>query len=165
MTPDSAALDAAIRQSRHLLFAFDGTIVRTDTGNPVDSATPTVPYIYEAFAACRESGRSVVVISPKQEIHVPNYLDAHDLFTQITAIAVSVADAINFLEIAPDNCLHVTSTPADIKAAQIAGIPSIGYVRTTDDAAHLVDAGAVAFVYSMADLTVSLRARHNTGEL
>ena len=159
MTPDSAALDAAIREARHLLFAFDGTIIRTDTGNPVDSATPTLPYIHEAFAACRESGRSVVVISPKQEIHVPNYLDAHDLFTQITIIAISVADAINFLELTPSDCPLVTTSPADIKAAQAAGTPSIGYAQTPDDAAHLVDAGATAFVYSMAVLALSLRAR------
>jgi beta-phosphoglucomutase-like phosphatase (HAD superfamily) len=159
MTPDSASLDAAIRQARHLLFAFDGTIIRTDTGNPVDFATPTVPYIYEAFAACRESGRSVVVISPKQESHVPNYLNAHDLFTQITVIAVSVAGAINFLKTIPDDCLHVTSSPADINAAQAAGTPSIGYARTPDDAAHLVDAGASAVVYSLAELALRLRAR------
>lgn len=157
MTPDSAALDAAIRQARHLLFAFDGTILRTDTGKPADSATPTVPYIYETFAACRESGRSVVVISPKQEIHVPKYLDANDLFTQITVIAVSVADAINFLKLIPADCLLVTSSTADIKAAQAAGTPSIGYARTPEDAVHLVDAGATTSIYSMADVVLRIR--------
>jgi phosphoglycolate phosphatase len=159
MTPDSAALDAAIRQARHLLFAFDGTIIRSETGNPVDSATPTVPYIHEAFAACRESGRSVVVISPKQEIHVPNYLDAHDLFTQITVIAISVADAINFLELTPADCLLVTSSTADIKAAQAAGTPSIGYARTPDHATRLADAGAIAFIYTIADIVLRLRSQ------
>jgi len=159
MTPDPAALDAAIRRARHLLFAFDGPISRTDAGSPLDSATPTAPYIYETFTACRESGRSVVVISPKTKIDVPNYLSAHDLFEQVTIIAISVADAINFLELTPTDCLLITSSVDDVEAAQAAGTPSIGYARTPDDAAHLVDAGAIAFVYSMADIAIKLRAR------
>jgi beta-phosphoglucomutase-like phosphatase (HAD superfamily) len=158
MTPDPAALDAAIRQARHLLFAFDGPIRRTDTGSLLDAATPTAPYIYEAFTACRESGRSVVVISPKTEVDVPNYLDAHDLFEPVTVIAISAADAIKFLEITPADCLLITSSVADVEAAHTAGVPSIGYARPPDDAARLVDAGATAAVFSMADLALSLRA-------
>ena len=101
MTPDPAALDAAIRKARYLLFAFDGPIRRTDTGSPLDSATPAAPYIYEAFAPCRETDRSVVVISAKAKINVSNYLDAHDLFESVTVIAISVADAIKVLELSP----------------------------------------------------------------
>ena len=159
MTPDPAALDAAIRKAHHLLFAFDGPIRRTDAESPLDAATPTAPYIYEAFTACRESGRSVVVISPKTMIDVPNYPDAHDLFGLTTIIAISVADAIKFLELTPADCLLVTSSPADIEAAQAAGVPSIGYSRAAGDAAPLVDAGAVTFVYSLADVALKLRAR------
>ena len=107
MTSDPAALDAAIRRARHLLFAFDG----------------------------------------------PN------LFEQVTIIAISVADAINFLELTPTDCLLITSSVDDVEAAQAAGTPSIGYARTPDDAAHLVDAGAITFVYSMADTAIKLRAR------
>jgi phosphoglycolate phosphatase len=158
MTPEPAALDAAIRQAHHLLFAFDGPIRRTDTGGPVDSETPTAPNIYEAFTACRESGRSVVVISPETDVHVPNYLDAHDLFEPVTVIAISVADAINFLALSPSDCLLITSSPADIEAAEAAGVPSIGYARTPDDTDRLIDAGATASVYSLTDLVLSLRA-------
>jgi beta-phosphoglucomutase-like phosphatase (HAD superfamily) len=154
----SSALDAAIRQARHLLFAFDGPIRSTDPGKPVNPITPTGPHIHEALAACRESGRSAVVLTPKPLIDVPNYLDAHDLFTQITVIAASVVDAINFLEAAPADCLLVTSSPADIEAAQAAGTPSVGYARTPNDADHLVDAGATTFVYSMGELALSVRA-------
>jgi beta-phosphoglucomutase-like phosphatase (HAD superfamily) len=89
---------------------------------------------------------------------VPNYLNAHDLFTHVTVIAVSVRGAANYLEATPADCLLITSSPVDIKAARAAGAPSIGYARTPDDAAHLVEAGAIAFVYSMADLALSLRA-------
>jgi hypothetical protein len=94
----SSALDAAIRQARHLLFAFDGPIRSTDAGMPADSATPTAPYIHEALAACRDSGRSAVVITPKPLIDVPAYLNTHDLFTQVTVIAASISDAVSSLE-------------------------------------------------------------------
>ena len=154
----SSALDIAIRETRHLLFAFDGPIRSTGTGELADANASTTPYIHEVLAACNESGRSVVVISPEQRIDVPAYLDAHDLFTQITVIAVSVSDGIKFLEATPNRCLLVTSSMADIKAARAAKTPSIGYARTPDAAAHLVDAGATAFVYSMADIALTLRA-------
>jgi beta-phosphoglucomutase-like phosphatase (HAD superfamily) len=158
MTPDPAALDAAIRQASHLLFAFDGPIRRTDTGSPLDSETPTAPYIYEAFAACRESGRSVAVISPKTEVDVPNYLSVHDLFEPVTVIAISIADAINFLELTPADCLLIASSTTDIQVAEATGVPSIGYSRIAGDAASLVDAGAATFVYSLADVALKLRA-------
>lgn len=157
MTP-YPALDAAIRQAGHLLFAFDGPICRVDDGKPADSTASPAPYMYEVLAACRESGRSVVVISTKPKIDVPTYLDAHDLFTQVTVIAASLADAINFLGVTPESCILITSSAADIKAAHAAGTSSIAYARTSDDAAHLVSAGATMSVYSMADLVLTLRA-------
>jgi beta-phosphoglucomutase-like phosphatase (HAD superfamily) len=158
MTPDPT-LDAAIRQARHLLFAFDGPIRNVGTGKPDDSNTPTAPHIHEALAACRESGRSAVVITPKPLIDVPAYLKAHDLFVQVAVIAVSVTDAATVLKASPADCLLVSSSPTDINAAQAAGASSIGYARTQDDAAHLIDAGATALVYSLADLALKLRAQ------
>jgi hypothetical protein len=73
MTPDSA-LDTAIRQARHLLFAFDGPVRSADKAKPTDSAVVTVPtsaYLHETPAACQESGRSVAVVSanPPTEVH------------------------------------------------------------------------------------------------
>ncbi len=158
MTPDPA-LDAAIRRSRHLLFTFDGPIRRVDPGKPVDPITPTAPHIHEALSACRETGRSAVVITPKPLIDVPAYLDTYDLFTLVTVIAASISDAVSTLEAPPADCLLITNSPADIKAAQAGGTLSLGYARTPDDAAHLVDAGASAVVYRMADLALRLRAR------
>jgi beta-phosphoglucomutase-like phosphatase (HAD superfamily) len=154
----SSALDIAIRQAHHLLFAFDGPIRSTGIDGLADANASTTPYIHEVLTACNESGRSVVVISPKQRIDVPAYLDAHDLFSPITLIAASVRDGIKFLEAVPTRCLLITSSTADIKAARAAKAPSIGYARTPDAAADLVDAGATGFVYSMADIALTLRA-------
>jgi hypothetical protein len=49
--------------------------------------------------------------------------------------------------------------PRPTSKPQAAGAPSIGYARTPDDADHLVDAGAIAFVYSMADIALRLRGQ------
>jgi phosphoglycolate phosphatase-like HAD superfamily hydrolase len=162
MTPNSIALDTAIRNARHLLFTFDGPIRRAHAGDPADSAAPIAPYVHETMMACRESGRSAVVIRAKQYTDTSEYLEAHDLSTHITFITGSVPDAITVLEATPTACLLITSSPADIKIAQAAGVPSIGYARTPDDAARLADAGATAFAYSMAEITLSLRA-HRLG--
>lgn len=172
MTPNPA-LDTAIRSARYLLFAFNGPIRSTDTVEPadtatapydnIDSTTPTAPYIHEAFAACRESGRSIMIISTEPEINVPNYLDAHDLFDSITAIAASVNDAINFLEAALADCLVITSSVADIEAAQEAEAQSIGYARTAEEATFFFGAGAIDVVYSMAELALGIRARAADG--
>jgi beta-phosphoglucomutase-like phosphatase (HAD superfamily) len=96
---------------------------------------------------------------PKPVTDVPSYLDAHDLFTQVTVIAASIIDAVGTLRTSPTNCLLITSSQADIKAAQATGTPAIGYARTPDEAARLVDAGAAAFVYSMADIALKLRGQ------
>jgi beta-phosphoglucomutase-like phosphatase (HAD superfamily) len=136
----SSPLGAAIRQARHVLFAFDGPIRSVEAGRSRDSTTPTAPYIHEALGACRDSGRSAVVITPKPLIDVPAYLDRFDLFTQVTIIATSISDAVSTLEAPPTECLLITSSLADIKVAKLAETPSIGYARTSDDAAHLVEA-------------------------
>jgi beta-phosphoglucomutase-like phosphatase (HAD superfamily) len=80
-------------------------------------------------------------------------------------VAASIAEAASTLHVTPVDCLLITSSPADIEAAQAAGIPTIGYARTPDDAARLVDAGATALVYSTAVLALSLRANNVKREL
>jgi beta-phosphoglucomutase-like phosphatase (HAD superfamily) len=151
------ALDAAIRQTRHLLFSFDGPIRSANAGNPTDS--PPAPHIHDALTACYESSRSVSVISVNPPADVHAYLEAHDLATYVVVVPASIREVANFLESSPADCLLITSSPDEIKAAQASGIPSIGYTRTSGDADHLVDAGAVAFVFSMADLALTLRAQ------
>jgi beta-phosphoglucomutase-like phosphatase (HAD superfamily) len=156
MTPDPA-LDTAIRQARHLLFAFDGPIRSVDAGRSADLTSTTTPHIQEALAACHESGRSAAVISVSPPTDIRAYLDTHDLLAQVAVVAASIIDAVSALESSPNDCLLITSSPADIKAAQAVGTPTIGYARTPNDAAHLVDAGATAFVYSMADIVLQMR--------
>jgi beta-phosphoglucomutase-like phosphatase (HAD superfamily) len=153
------ALDVAIRQAGYLLFAFDGPIRSADDGKPADSTASPAPYIYEVLAACGESGRSAAVISGDPLSDVRGYLDAHDLSSQITVVAHSISEAASRLETSLADCVFVTSSPADIEAAHVATTLAIGYAQTPGDADHLIEAGAIAFVYSMADLALTLRAR------
>ena len=139
MTPDSTALDVAIRQARHLLFAFDGPVRGVDKAKSIGSAVVTAltsAYLHDALAACHESGRSVAVISADLPTEVHDYLNAHDLSTQVAVVAVSIGEAVSTLEAAPVDCPLITSSPADIEAAQAAGTPTIGYAGTRASASR-----------------------------
>jgi hypothetical protein len=139
MTPDSTALDAAIRQARHLLFAFDGPVRSVDKAKSIGSGVVTAltsAYLHDALAACHESGRSVAVISADLPTEVHDYLNAHDLSTQVAVVAVSIGEAVSTLEAAPVDCPLITSSPADIEAAQASGTPTIGYARTRASASR-----------------------------
>jgi beta-phosphoglucomutase-like phosphatase (HAD superfamily) len=146
-----ATLTEIIRQARHLLFSFGGSIRRLETGFPA-------PHMQDALVACSESGRSAVVISTSPAAKVRAYLDEHELSPQITLVAPSISEAVSALEASPGDCVVVTSSPSDIEAAKAAGVPAIAYARIPDDAEHLVHAGASTFMYSMMDLALRLRS-------
>jgi phosphoglycolate phosphatase len=148
-SPD-ATLAEIIRQAQHLLISFEGPIRRMKAGFPA-------PHMQDVLIACSESGRSAVVISTTQAAKVNAYLDAHDLSPHITLVAPSISEAVSALEASPGDCVVVTSSPSDIEVAKAAGVPTIAYAGTADDAEHLVHAGASTFVYSMMDLALSLR--------
>jgi beta-phosphoglucomutase-like phosphatase (HAD superfamily) len=148
----SVALDQIIRQARYLLISFDGPIRSASPGNP------PAPHILDVLTACRESGRSAVVVSEMPAAEVREYLDAHDLSTQVAAVATSIGQAVTALEAASGHYAAIASSPSDIKAAKSAGVPAIAHAKTPDEADQLAQAGAEAFVYSSAELALKLRA-------
>jgi phosphoglycolate phosphatase len=155
-----AKLGEIIRQARYLLFAFDGPIrsmSEEDRPNEASDTAPPAPYIHDVLAACHESGRFAVVICTAPSAEVLAYLNAYDLFTRVTLIAASIGDAITELEASPSECAFITSMPSDAEATQTAGVPTIAYAKTRDDARHQAAARATV-VYSLADLALSLRA-------
>lgn len=130
-------------------------------GNHIDTIKPAPalhPLCQQALTACRESGRTAAVISTTPPAEVRTYLDAHHLSTQITVVAPSIAEGASALEASLTNCAVITSSPSDSEAAQAVGVPAVAYAKMPDDANRLVSAGANAFVYSMMDLALSLRA-------
>jgi phosphoglycolate phosphatase len=137
--------------------------------------TTAVPmaYAHDALTACRESGRSVAVISNNSEQVVRTYLAAHDLDRLVSVVAARTGPDPAVLKpssyLIEHTCIQLGAVPAacavlgdqasDVQAARAAGARSIGYAATPPDARHLADAGADAIITSLADLTLRLRAR------
>lgn len=131
------------------------------------------PHVHDAIAACRESGRSVAVVSNNSAAAVRAYLEAHDLAHQVAAVAARtgpdpailkpspylVKQAASALDASPSACAVVGDSPTDIQAAHSAGALSIGYANKPGEHEHMTQAGAGAIINSMADLTLRLRAQ------
>ena len=138
----------------------------------VATAAPT-PHVNDVISACRDSARSVAVISNNSEKAVRAYLAAHDLDSQIDLIAARtscdpallkpspylIERAASKLGISASACVVVGDSLADVESARRAGALSIGYARTSADLECLTAAGADATILSMADLALRLRAR------
>ena len=118
----------------------------------------------------RTRGRS---ISNNSSSAVRAYLDAHDLASQISAIAARtepdptilkpspylIKEAASTLGASRSTCTVVGDSQTDIQAARAAGALSIGYAKTPADADHLAAAGAGTLIRSLADLALRLRVR------
>lgn len=138
----------------------------------IPGALPT-RYCDDLLAACRESGRSVAIISASSLSAIHDYLDLHDLAGQFAAVAARtgpdplilppsphlIEQGMIALHALPADCVAIGSGPRASQAAQAAGVPSIAYAKTSDDAEQQIQAGARTFVYSLADLTLTIRAR------
>ena len=138
----------------------------------VATAAPT-PHVNDVITACRDSARSVGVISNNSERAVRSYLTAHDLDNYIDLIAARtscdpailkpspflIEQAASKLDTPASACVVVGDSPTDIQSAQRAGALSIGYAQTASSRERLTAAGADATVLSMADLALRLRAR------
>jgi phosphoglycolate phosphatase-like HAD superfamily hydrolase len=138
----------------------------------VATARPA-PYVHDVVTSCRESGRSVAVVSNNSDRAVRAYLVRHGLADRIQFVAARtspdpallkpsphlIEQAMTGLAASPAGSVLVGDSTADIQAAVLAGIDSIGYASTPGKHASLTDAGARAVVSSLADLVLPLRAR------
>lgn len=155
----------------HELAAAVETELAESESDAVATAVPT-PYIDDAVAACRESGRSVAVVSNNSAVAVRMYLEAHDLAHQVAAVAARtgpdpailkpspylIKQAASALGASPSACAVVGDSPTDIQAAHSARALSIGYANKPGEHERMTQAGAGAIINSMADLTLRLRA-------
>jgi myo-inositol-1(or 4)-monophosphatase len=139
------------------------------------AATHATPagYVHEALAACRDSGRTITVISRRSADAVSAYLAKHGLSEQIRHVIAPASyppghlqtephlleDAIHALATTPADCALITASPAGIQAALNIGAQPIGYAATPADRQRLADIGAACVIPSLADLTLRLRAR------
>jgi phosphoglycolate phosphatase len=137
----------------------------------VATAKPT-PYVHEVLAGCRESGRTVAVVSNNSAQAVSAYLDRHGLSDGIALVVARTSHdpaqlkpSPHLLEIAveklaadPAATTLVGDSLTDIEAARRAGIASIGYANKPGKQEAMSGLNAGAVITSMSDLALSLRA-------
>jgi HAD superfamily hydrolase (TIGR01662 family) len=135
------------------------------------TAKPT-PYVHEVLAGCRESGRTVAVVSNNSARAVNAYLDRHGLSYGIALVVARTSHdpallkpSPHLLEIAveklaadPAATALVGDSLTDIEAAHRAGIASIGYANKPGKHEAMTELQAGAVITSMSDLALSLRA-------
>ncbi len=135
------------------------------------------PHVHDVVNACRESGRSVAIISQNAIRAVNLYLNAHDLADMADNIiareAAGLSDVrpttqlvertVTDLKAAPSTCALVCTTVEAIEAAEISGAYSIAYARTSSDHDRLASAGAGTIITSLTHLALRLRARNGSG--
>jgi myo-inositol-1(or 4)-monophosphatase len=145
------------------------------TGIEETAVTKAIPaaYVHETLAACRDSGRQAAIISRHSARALTAYLTPHGLTDQIRTVAAPadyppghlqtseqlLEDAIRTLGTTPAHCTLITASPAGINTARSTGTQSIGYAVTPDARERLTAAGAECTIFSLADLTLRLRAR------
>jgi HAD superfamily hydrolase (TIGR01549 family) len=144
----------------------------------VPTAAPT-PYVHEVVTACRNSGRSVTVVSNNSARTVHAYLTRHGLDDRISlVIARTSADpallkpsphlitqAVDSLDAQPEECALVGDSLTDIQAARLARVHSIGYANEPGKRERFTEARAGAIINSLADLALRLRSHSAKPEL
>jgi myo-inositol-1(or 4)-monophosphatase len=158
-----AALDAILGRARHLIYDFDGVI--SESAADLASAAP-VPYVHEALAATRDSGRVVAIVSRSPRPAVSTWLDRHGLdsytghiktTSEPTASAGQLAaDVITDMGATADNTAIVTINP---ERADTPGVPVISYTPAPDSSGPPTSSSRDCAISSLADLTLRLRAR------
>ena len=165
------------------VFAFAGTVspdlaarVEAEMTDLEVAATATAmptPYIHEVLAGCRESGRTVAVVSNNAARAVSTYLERQGLSDGIRLVVARtshdpallkpsphlIEHAVRALDADPAATALVGDSITDIEGAHRAGIASIGYANKPSKYERMTQAGAGAVITSMADLTLWLRAR------
>lgn len=168
-------LSYAADADRGLAIQLESELTQLETTAAAD-ATLT-PHVNDVVNACRESGRSVAIISQNAIRAVKLYLNAHDLADMVGNVtareAAGLSDVrpttqliertVTDLNAAPSTCALVCTTVEAIEAAQIRGANSIVYARTSNDHEHLASADTGAIITSLAHLALRLRARTDSG--
>jgi HAD superfamily hydrolase (TIGR01509 family) len=136
------------------------------------TAEPT-PYVHEVITACRESGRSLAIVSNNSARAVSIYLTQHGLDGRIRLITARMShdpallkpdpylinQAVAALGGEPSECALVGDSVTDVEGAQLAQIQAIAYANKPGKVERLVRSGAGAVITSLADLAILLRTR------
>jgi phosphoglycolate phosphatase len=138
----------------------------------VATAEPT-PYVHEVVTGCRETGRSVTVVSNNSPRAVRAYLAQHGLDDRIPLVIARTShnpgllkpdpylinQAVAALAAEPGECTLVGDSTTDVEAAHLASVHAIGYANRPGMRERLAQAGAGVVITSLADLAIRLRTR------
>lgn len=158
--------------------------VSSESGAVVDAAITEIElsaaagagpsgYAHETIAACRDSGRTPVIVSRHSGRAVDDWLARYGLDEQIRHVFAvgryppghlasggdQAGNAVEALGATAGQCVLITASPDDIRATRARGVRCIGYAPDRPAAERLTAAGADAVVLSLADLTLRMRAR------
>jgi beta-phosphoglucomutase-like phosphatase (HAD superfamily) len=149
-------------------YAHAETLVADEEASALPVAT-TAAYLHEAATACRDSGRTLTIISRHGTAAIRSYLASEYLESQVTHVITRDREpqfipellkrAFTANDSAPAECTLITASADAIRDATSAGANTIGYTRAPGDRERLTAAGANATIGSLADLTLRLRAR------
>lgn len=150
------------------VYAQAESVVTAQEINAVPVATAAA-YLLDAATACRNSGRTLTIISRHATAAVRSYLDREYLESQVTHVIARdhepqpipelLKRAFTTIGITPAECTLITASAEAIRDAASTGVNTIGYTRAPGDRERLTAAGASATIGSLADLTLRLRAR------
>lgn len=138
----------------------------------VPTAEPT-PYVHDVITACRESGRTIAMVSNNSVRAVNTYLDRHGLRDGVALVVARTSfdpallkpsphlidKAVRDLGADPALSALVGDSLTDIEAAGRARVASIGYANKPGKHQRMSHAHAGAVITSMADLALCLRGR------
>jgi HAD superfamily hydrolase (TIGR01509 family) len=138
----------------------------------VPTAEPT-PGVHAVITSCRESGRTITVVSNNSARAVRAYLARHALDGPIGIVIARTTpdpgllkpcphllnEAIAASHADPAACALVGDRVSDIDAARQAGTHSIGYANKPGKTDSFADAHADAIITSLVPLALALRAR------
>jgi phosphoglycolate phosphatase len=139
----------------------------------VPTAEPT-PGVHAFITSCRETGRTVTVVSNNSERAVRAYLTRHSLDGPISTVIARTSPDPSLLKPCPhllqqaiaatggqpETCALVGDQLSDIEAAHHAGTHSIGYANEPGKADSFAKAGADAIITSLSALSLAVRAKH-----
>lgn len=126
----------------------------------------------DLLVACRESARTVTVVSNASANAIHAYLAQHALSSLVTHVAGRaspdpgllkpsphlIEQALSALNADPSICTMAGDSPSDVQSASQARVASIGYASNPSKYEQLSTAGADVIITSLADLVPHLRA-------
>ncbi|MEV3990679.1 hypothetical protein AB0J57_17390 [Streptomyces sp. NPDC049837] len=153
MDHDLTDLTDVIDGTRHVLFGFDGPLLRAEA-----TAWPT-PYADPLVRTLAAVGTGLAVVTGTSPAAVSRYLAGRGLADCFGPhIHGRVEDALASLGASPAVSLLIGATPADLTAARQAGVPFLGYGRDEHHVELLRRAGARRVVPSLEPVLTAVRA-------